>query len=132
MTAHGREHAGGIFPAELISGENTAAQADGLRMLLSMAVRESRPPWDETPVRDEQLLTVGRTAVLEPEHGRYSRRPSPHPGHGQVENRDGARPAAVGMQLRRRPTWNAVERDSSSSAGLGVLSSLSASACRPC
>ena len=103
MTAHGREHAGGIFPAELISGENTAAQADGLRMLLSMAVRESRPPWDETPVRDEQLLTVGRTAVLEPDTVVF---PSAEPSSGtRASGEQGRRQASRGRHAATPPPY---------------------------
>jgi putative flippase GtrA len=103
LTAHGREHAGGIFPAELISGENTAAQADGLRMLLSMAVRESRPPWDETPVRDEQLLTVGRTAVLEPDTAVFS---SVEPSSGtRASGEQGRRQANRGRHAATPPPY---------------------------
>ena len=102
MTANRREHAGDVFPAELRSGENAAVQADELRMLLSMAVSESRPPWDETPVRDERLLTVGETPVPEP--GRAvvsSAEPSSETG---ASGEQGRRQAKRGSESR--PPWD--------------------------
>jgi putative flippase GtrA/glycosyltransferase involved in cell wall biosynthesis len=63
----GKEHAGDVFPTELMSGEFAASQAEGLRILLSMAVRQSPNHRDETPVRDEQLTTVGQTPAPEQE-----------------------------------------------------------------
>ena len=41
-------------------------------MLLSMAGGGSRPPWDDIPVRDERLLTVGQRLVREPNKAIFS------------------------------------------------------------
>jgi putative flippase GtrA len=72
LTAHRREHTGDVFPAELIFSEDAGAQADGLRVLLSMSVGGSRPPWDKMAVGDERLLTIDQTPTSEPDEAVFS------------------------------------------------------------
>ncbi len=67
MTANGGKRTSDVFPAELIPSNHSASQSEGSRTLRSLVAGPSRNHLDKAQVRDEQLLTVGRTAVLEPD-----------------------------------------------------------------
>ncbi len=67
LTANGGKRTSDVFPAELIPSNHSASQSEGSRTLRSLVAGPSRNHLDKAQVRDEQLLTVGRTAVLEPD-----------------------------------------------------------------
>ena len=72
-------------------------------MLLSMAVGGSRPPWDDIPVRDERLLTVGQTAVPEPDRAIFS---SAEPSSGtQASGEQERRQARRGRHAATPPPY---------------------------
>ena len=83
MTANGGERASKLFPAELRSSNHAASQSEGLRTLRSLVVGPSQNHLDKAPFRDEQLLIVGRTAVLEPDKAVFS---SAEPSSGRRAN----------------------------------------------
>lgn len=103
MTANEGERASDVFPAELISSNHSASQSEGLRTLRSLVAGPSRNHLDKAPVRDEQLLTVGRTAVLEPDTVVFS---SAEPSSGtRASGEQGRRQASRGRHAATPPPY---------------------------
>ena len=103
MTANGREYASEVFRAEPISSDHAASQPEGLRTLRSLVVGPSRNHLNKAPVRNEQLLTVGRTAVLEPDGAVFS---SAEPSSGtQANGEQGRRQARRGRHAATPPPY---------------------------
>ncbi len=108
MTAREREHAGARFPTEPIPTEDDGSQAQGLRVLLSMAVDQAGNRLEEAAAHSGRALAFLETvaaeldvAAIPPTEPASTTRASGEPGAGRATRR-GRHAAPPPPYLNRR------------------------------